>query len=48
MPKAYWVAHITVLDDEIYSKYVSLTREAFVKYNAIMLARGGKYTVSMR
>ena len=42
MPKAYWVAHVTVTDPEQYQKYVEGSREAFEKYNIRILARGGR------
>jgi uncharacterized protein (DUF1330 family) len=44
MPKAYWIAHVTVTDPEQYPKYVEAARPAFVKYGARMLARGGRHT----
>ena len=42
MPKAYWVAHVTVTDSETYKKYVEASGPAFAKYNANPLARGGR------
>ncbi len=43
MPKGYWIAHVTVTDTEQYQHYASATREAFQKYGANILARGGAY-----
>ncbi|MEL6912917.1 MAG: DUF1330 domain-containing protein [Pseudomonadota bacterium] len=43
MPKAYWIAHVTVTDPEPYALYAKGTAEAFEKYGANILARGGRY-----
>lgn len=43
MPKAYWIAHVTVTDPAQYQKYIEASRAAFAKYGAVMLARGGAY-----
>jgi uncharacterized protein (DUF1330 family) len=43
MPKAYWIAHVTVTNPEQYQKYVEASRAAFTKYGAVMLARGGPF-----
>jgi uncharacterized protein (DUF1330 family) len=43
MPKAYWIAHVTVTDPAQYHKYVEASRAAFIKYGAVMLARGGAF-----
>ena len=43
MPKAYWIAHVTVTNPEQYQKYVEASRAAFTKYGAVMLARGGAF-----
>lgn len=45
MPKAYWIAHVTVKDPEKYKEYVSLNAIPFKKYKAKFLARGGKYEI---
>ncbi len=42
MPKAYWVARVTVNDPDTYKLYVEAAPEAFTKYNARVLARGGR------
>ena len=43
MPKAYWIAHVTVTDPEQYKLYANAAPEAFRKYGAVILARGGKF-----
>ena len=43
MPKAYWIAHVTVTDPEQYKLYASAASEAFKKYGATVLARGGAF-----
>ncbi|MEL6584448.1 MAG: DUF1330 domain-containing protein [Pseudomonadota bacterium] len=43
MPKAYWIAHVTVTDPEPYALYAAGTAAAFSKYEAKVLARGGEY-----
>lgn len=45
MPKAYWVAHVTVTDPERYKLYAEGTKEPFAKHGAKVLARGGPYKV---
>jgi uncharacterized protein (DUF1330 family) len=41
MPKAYWIAHVEVTDPEPYAIYAAGAPEAFKKYGAVILARGG-------
>lgn len=41
MPKAYWIAHVTVRDDDRYQDYITTARPAFERYEAQFLARGG-------
>lgn len=41
MPKAYWIAHVTVNDPEAYAGYQALAPAAFQRYGARFLARGG-------
>lgn len=41
--KAYWIAHVTVTDPEPYKLYADAAPEAFRKYNARILARGGRH-----
>jgi uncharacterized protein (DUF1330 family) len=43
MPKGYWIAQVTVTNPEQYKLYVEASRAAFVKYGAVMLARGGSF-----
>jgi len=46
MAKAYWIAHATVSDPEAYQKYREANAEAFAKYGARFLVRGGAQTVA--
>ncbi|MEM7710166.1 MAG: DUF1330 domain-containing protein [Pseudomonadota bacterium] len=41
MPKAYWIAHVTVTDPDPYALYAKGATEVFEKYGAKVLARGG-------
>lgn len=43
MPKGYWIAHVTVTNPDQYQHYATATREAFQKYGANILARGGTF-----
>ncbi len=40
--KAYWIARVTVTDPDPYKLYAEAAPEAFKKYNATILARGGR------
>lgn len=42
MPKAYWIAHVTVTDPEPYARYAEGATEAFRIHGARVLARGGR------
>ena len=42
MPKAYWIARVTVTDADAYTGYQALAPAAFAKFNARFLARGGE------
>ena len=42
MAKGYWIARVDVTDPGAYKKYVEGSAEAFAKYGAKFLARGGK------
>ena len=42
MPKAYWIAHVTVTDPEPYALYAEEATEAFRAHGARVLARGGR------
>lgn len=41
MPKAYWIAHVTVTDPEPYKLYAAGASAAFREFGARVLARGG-------
>lgn len=43
MPKGYWIAHVTVTDPDQYQLYAGAAPEAFRKYGATILARGGAF-----
>jgi len=42
MPGAYWVAHVTVTDEEAYAQYAALATEAITAHGGTFLARGGQ------
>jgi len=42
--KAYWIAHVTVTNPGQYKLYADAGGDAFRKYKARVLARGGRYT----
>jgi uncharacterized protein (DUF1330 family) len=42
MAKGYWIAHVTVSNPDQYKFYAEAAPEAFKKYGATILARGGK------
>jgi uncharacterized protein (DUF1330 family) len=42
MPKAYWIAHVTVTDPDPYAIYAKGATEVFEKFGAKVLARGGE------
>jgi len=44
MPKGYWIARLDVLDADMYKAYVAANAEAFGKYGARFLTRGGPFT----
>lgn len=41
MPKAYWVAHVSIDDPAAYEAYRTANAAAFSKYGARFLVRGG-------
>jgi uncharacterized protein (DUF1330 family) len=43
MAKGYWIVRVDVKDAEAYKAYVEANAEAFRKFGARFLARGGKY-----
>jgi uncharacterized protein (DUF1330 family) len=42
MPKAYWIAHVTVSDDAAYARYAALATKAILEHGGEFLARGGR------
>ena len=42
MPKAYWIAQVTVSNPDQYKLYAESAPLAFKKYGALILARGGR------
>ncbi|SLN71128.1 hypothetical protein TRL7639_04204 [Falsiruegeria litorea R37] len=42
MPKAYWIAQVTVTDPDRYAGYQAVAPAAFQKHGARFLARGGR------
>lgn len=44
MPKGYWIANITVIHPHDYAHYQALAPEAFARFGARFLARGGQRT----
>jgi uncharacterized protein (DUF1330 family) len=45
MPKAYWIAHVDVADAQAYKLYIAANAEAFAKFGARFLVRGGTHEV---
>ncbi|KGJ02433.1 Uncharacterized conserved protein, DUF1330 family [Paracoccus halophilus] len=45
MPKAYWIAHVTVDDPAAYQAYRQANAAAFAKYGGRFLVRGGPQEV---
>lgn len=43
MSKGYWIARVDVADPEAYKAYVAANAEAFAKYGAKFIVRGGRY-----
>ena len=41
VPKAYWIAHVTITDPDAYAGYQALAPSAFQEFGARFLARGG-------
>ncbi|MFK7861280.1 MAG: DUF1330 domain-containing protein [Granulosicoccus sp.] len=42
MPKAYWIAHVDVTDEENYPEYLKAGAPVYEKYNARFVVRGGR------
>lgn len=45
MPKAYWIANVTVTDPDAYQGYQAIAPEAFRAFGARFLARGNAETL---
>src|ERR1700736_4379704 len=43
MPKGYWIARIDVTDPDGYQAYVKANAEAFRKFGARFIIRGGRF-----
>jgi uncharacterized protein (DUF1330 family) len=43
MAKGYWIVRVDVRDPEGYKAYIAANAEAFRKYGAHFVVRGGKY-----
>jgi uncharacterized protein (DUF1330 family) len=43
MAKGYWIVRVDVSDAEGYKAYIAANAEAFRKYGANFIVRGGKY-----
>jgi uncharacterized protein (DUF1330 family) len=42
MPGAYWIAHVTVTDEDAYKRYAALATQAIEAHGGHFLARGGQ------
>lgn len=40
---AFWIARVTVTDEETYGKYAAIATEAIAAHGGEFLARGGRY-----
>ena len=45
MPKGYWIVSVDISNPESYKHYIAENRNAFRKYGARFLIRGGKSEV---
>jgi uncharacterized protein (DUF1330 family) len=43
MAKSYWIVRVDVSDPEAYKAYIAANAEAFRKYGAHFIVRGGKF-----
>lgn len=44
MPKAYWIARVSVRDEKGYPEYLAAAAAAFEKFDAKFIVRGGSFT----
>jgi uncharacterized protein (DUF1330 family) len=42
LPKAYWIAHVSVSDFDAYARYAASATAAFESFGGRVLARGGR------
>ena len=40
---AYWIAHVTVTDEDAYARYARIATEAIAEHGGEFLARGGRH-----
>ena len=40
---AYWIAHVSVIDEESYASYAAIATEAIAAHGGEFLARGGRH-----
>ena len=45
MPKAYWIAHVSISDPEAYEKYRTANATPFARFGARFLVRGAAQDV---
>lgn len=45
MPKAYWIAHVSVTDPDAYEKYKVANAAPFARFGARFVVRAGAQTV---
>lgn len=45
MAKGYWIARVDIKDAEAYKGYIAANAEAFAKYGARFIVRGGPFEV---
>jgi len=43
MPKAYWIARVSIRNAEKYPDYLKAAKPAFEKFGARFIVRGGRY-----
>jgi len=45
MPKAYWIAHVDVTDEENYPQYLKAGAPVYEKFGARFVVRGGRHQI---